>query len=50
MVGVIARKTGFAREKCGFHTAYVLRLTSSSLIIGMDLASKVVPFRNGIGL
>ena len=31
-------------------TSYVLRPKSSNLVIGMDLANNVVPFRNGIGL
>ena len=50
MVDVRVRKTGFARVKCDFHTAYVLRPTSSNFDVGMDFAHKVVPFRNGIGL
>ena len=45
-----ARKAVAAREKCGFHPAYVLRPTSSNFDVGMDFAHKVVPFRNGIGL
>ena len=44
------RKTGLPRKKCRFHTAYVLRPKSSNFVVGMDLAHKVVPFRNGIGL
>ena len=50
MVGVSGRKAGRARKKCRFHTAYVLRPKSSNFVVGMDLANKVVPFRNGIGL
>ena len=38
MVGVSARKAGAAREKCGFHPAYVLRPTSSNFVIGIDFA------------
>ena len=52
MAGVSVRKARLPREKCGFHTAYVLCLTSYvlKLIIGMNLAGKAMPFRNGIGL
>lgn len=47
------------RERQGSHaknvvftqpTSEVLRPTSLNLVAGMDLAGKVVPFRNGIGL
>ena len=47
------------RERQGSHaknvvftqpTSYVLRPMASNFVIGMDLAHKVVPFRNGIGL
>ena len=50
MAGVSVRKARFPREICVFHHAYVLRPTSSNLIVGMDSANKVVPFRNGIDL
>ena len=49
---LVRERQGFFAKNMVFTrlTSYVLRPTSSNFVVGMDLAGKVVPVRNGIGL